>query len=115
MIRRRFLLSLSVFALLGCGLLQSSAEQTIQGSWRWEDEKSYLTWTFRSGTFSIEGYPPLRQDGSYQVVSTSEDTIVLHLYDRRGNLSTDPADLTIAIARDGQDVVIEGREFRKQS
>ena len=106
-------LSLIILSLLACSLIITDAnEQFIQGKWSQSGSAYgfalYSNYTFNRGLFTIEGYPPLKQSGSYRVVSSSGDTLVLEFDDQKGDLSTKSSKVTITIDRTKDAISLNG-------
>lgn len=94
---------------LACSFFITDAnEQFIQGKWSQSGSSGGFAWysnyTFDRGSFSIDGYPPLKHSGSYRLVSSKGDTLVLEFYDQKGDLSTENKNVTITIDR-GKDAI----------
>ncbi len=93
-----------ILSSLACSLIiTDSNEQFIQGKWSQSGSADGFAWysnyTFDRGSFTIDGYPPLRQSGSYRIVSSSGDTLVLEFYDQKGELGTENSKRTITMDR----------------
>ena len=89
-------------------------EKFLQGTWRLEgsDEKKnawYLEWTFDMGSFKLEGYPPLHQEGSYQIVDVVGDKVTLELYDQKGTFGTDKSKIEVILDKKKDTLVIKGQ------
>ena len=102
-----FLLTL-ILALAGASLgsapVQSPSERVMQGTWLLEGggkdntPRWYLEWTFGDkGNFTLNGYPPLHQEGSYRVVKTKGNTLTLELFDQKGNFGADKSQMQIVV------------------
>lgn len=91
----------------------------LRGTWRAEsfDESgaplSRVEWTFYDNTFEINGYPPLRREGTFVVKSETVDNIELFLTNQAG---TPPvADRSVSFAfTDANTFFLEGVEYKKQ-
>ncbi|MBI5052173.1 MAG: hypothetical protein HZB52_02775 [Chloroflexi bacterium] len=93
-----------ILSSLACSLIITDAnEQFLQGKWSQSGSADGFAWysnyTFDRGSFTIDGYPPLKQSGSYRLVSSSGDTLVLEFYDQKGDLSTENSKVTITVDR----------------
>ncbi|HKQ99787.1 MAG TPA: hypothetical protein VJT09_03890 [Pyrinomonadaceae bacterium] len=91
----------------------SRDEKLIQGTWRLDGNNDghawYLQWKFDHGKFTMIGYPPLRQEGSYRITKTGPGTLVLALYDQRGNFGTEDSEIGIAVDRRKDQLKIKGQ------
>ena len=106
-------ISLIILSSLACSWIITDAnEQFIQGKWSQSGEADGFAWysnyTFARGSFAIEGYPPLRQSGSYRLVSSSGDTLVLEFYNQKGDLRTENSKVTITIDRAKDAISLSG-------
>jgi len=102
-----------VLSSLACSLIiTDSNEQFIQGKWSRSGSADGFAWysnyTFNRGSFTIDGYPPLKQSGSYRILSSSGDTVVLEFYDQKGDLSTENSKVTITIDRVKDTISFDG-------
>src|ERR671939_1429577 len=89
-------------------------ERFLQGTWRLEgsDEKKnawYLEWTFDMGSFKVEGYPPLHQEGSYQIVDVVGDKVTLELYDQKGTFGTEKSKIEVILDKKKDTLMIKGQ------
>lgn len=104
---------LMLLVVLACSALAAaryaaaadSAEQFMQGTWRLSGMNDathswYLEWTFDHGTFTLDGYPPLHQEGKYRVVKEQGNRLTLELYEQQGNFGTADDKLEIVIDKD---------------
>jgi hypothetical protein len=112
MLYRLLLLPLQLIALISCST--SDTVSLIQGSWRLEEtldteglHRSYLVWHFENGHFSLQGYPPLRQSGRYQVLVSEEGSVRLRLFEQSGDLGSSEREIVITLANDT--LTIDGR------
>lgn len=83
---------------------QSVGERVMKGSWlldgggdkntpRW-----YLEWKFdEQGKFTLNGYPPVHQEGSYRIVKTKGDALTLELFDQKGTFGTDRSQIQVVV------------------
>ncbi|MEK7441384.1 MAG: hypothetical protein AAB571_11550 [Chloroflexota bacterium] len=106
-------LSLLIFSSLACSLIITDAnEQFIQGKWSQSGSADGFAWysnyTFNRGSFTIDGYPPLKQSGSYRIINSSGDTILLEFYDQKGELGTENSKRTITIDRAKDSISFDG-------
>jgi hypothetical protein len=106
-------ISLIILSSLACSLfITDSNEQFIQGKWSQSGAADGFAWysnyTFDRGSFTIEGYPPLKQSGSYRLVSSSGDTIVLEFYNQKGDFGTENSKATITIDRAKDAISLNG-------
>ena len=95
---------LIILSSLACSLIITDAnEQFIQGKWSQSGSDGGFAWysnyTFNRGSFTIDGYPPLRQSGSYRIINSSGDTLALEFYDQKGDLGTENSKTSITIDR----------------
>ena len=116
----RMALSLWVTILptLACSALQQitpdTTTQFIQGQWSYSQDLgdgffSNLTWDFRTGHFTLEGYPPLYQEGDYRVLTSDGDNVTLRLINQSGDLPSDDRDLEIVLDRSAETLMIDGQ------
>ena len=102
---------------VSCSLFIADAnEQFIQGKWSQSGSSGGFAWysnyTFDRGSFTLDGYPPLKQSGSYRLVSSKGDTLVLEFYAQKGDLSTENRKVTITIDRANDAISFnEGKDF----
>ena len=106
-------ISLIILSSLACSwIITDSNEQFIQGKWSQSGAADGFAWyssyTFDRGSFTIEGYPPLKQSGSYRIVSSSGNTLVLEFYDQKGDLGTENSKTTITIDRAKDAISLNG-------
>jgi hypothetical protein len=117
---RRLALAWCVLILpaLACSAVEQVTPDTnaqfIQGQWSYSEDlgggfASVLTWNFRAGHFTLEGYPPLFQEGDYRVVKSEGDTVILRLVNQSGDLSTDDRDIEIILDRSAETLMIDGQ------
>jgi hypothetical protein len=104
-------LILVVLFLAACIPLDPN-DQTIQGSWQaagdqGEGHSWYLKWTFKNGTFSVEGYPPLTQTGNYRVKSSIGSSLTLELTNQKGDWPTDDREIIILIDKTNNTLTID--------
>ncbi|HEX8844222.1 MAG TPA: hypothetical protein VF791_06245 [Pyrinomonadaceae bacterium] len=96
-------------------------EKFLQGTWRLEgaDEKKnawYLEWTFDMGTFKLEGYPPLHQEGSYQIIDVTGDKVTLELFDQKGTFGTEKSKIELILDKKKDTLMIKGQgPFKRNS
>jgi hypothetical protein len=100
-------------ATLACSsFITDPNEQFIQGKWSQSGSNDghawYLTYTFNSGSFTVEGYPPLRQTGSYRVVSSVGDVVVLEFYNQKGDWGTQNTKETLTLVRAQDQFSLDG-------
>ena len=110
--------SLLLIALVGVSAAApahalDSEEQRIQGTWRLEGANGghawFLEWTFTEGKFTLKGYPPLFQEGSYRITKSGPGRLTLELYDQKGNFGTENSQLEIIIDRRKDKLRIKGQ------
>ena len=102
----------------GWPLPQVSNEEFIQGTWRIDGYLNqaqrrgrwYQEWTFEHGKFKEEGYPPLRQAGSYRVLNEDGDKLTLELHDQEGTFGSKNSRLEIVINRQKDQLKIGSNE-----
>lgn len=89
-------------------------EKLIQGTWRLEGNNNghswFLEWTFEQGKFTLKGYPPLYQEGSYKIVQTDGQKLTVELYDQKGNFGTEKSQIEIVLKKDKDKLKIKGQE-----
>ena len=93
-----------VGAANGVGQKQSVGERVMKGTWlidgggdkntpRW-----YLEWKFdEQGKFTLNGYPPIHQEGRYRIVKTKGETLTLELFEQQGTLGTDKSQIQVVV------------------
>jgi hypothetical protein len=114
----RYSLLLAVL-LLGFSSLSSSVavnppqEKFLQGTWHLEgsDGKTSWTvkWTFDMGSFTLEGYPQLHQEGSYQITNVDGNKVSLELYDQKGNFGTEKSQIEVVLDKKKDTLMIKGQ------
>lgn len=110
-----FLITLISFSLTPAHSPADEAnEKLIQGTWRLEGRNGklswFLEWTFAEGKFTLKGYPPLFQEGSYKIVKTEGDKLTLELYDQKGNFGTERSEIEIVVHKAKDKLKIKGQE-----
>src|SRR5215208_4772438 len=113
----KFILSLLFIALVGFSVAPTSAtapdDKLIQGTWRLEGNNGghswFLEWKFAEGKFTLSGYPPLYQEGSYRIIQTVGAKLTLELYDQKGNFGTETSQIEIVINKDKDKLKIKGQ------
>lgn len=114
----KLILSLFFIALAGISSAAASApeadEKQIQGTWRIEGSNNghswFLEWNFEQGKFTLKGYPPLYQEGSYKIVNTDGNKLTIELYDQKGNFGTEKSRIEIVINKAKDTLKIKGQE-----
>jgi hypothetical protein len=104
-------------ALVGFSLaparVMDSDEQRIQGTWRLAGSNGshawFLEWKFEQGKFTLIGYPPLSQEGSYRIIKIDGAKLTLELYDQKGNFGTENSQIEIVIDKDKDKLKIKGQ------
>lgn len=104
-------------ALVGFSLaparVTDSDEQRIQGTWRLAGSSGghawFLEWKFEQGKFTLTGYPPLSQEGSYRIIKTDGAKLTLELYDQKGNFGTENSQIEIVTDKDTDKLKIKGQ------
>lgn len=93
---------------------EEANEKLIQGTWRLEGNNGghswFLEWTFAEGKFTLKGYPPLYQEGSYKIVKTDGNKLTIELYDQKGNFGTERSEIEIVIHKAKDRLKIKGQE-----
>jgi hypothetical protein len=89
-------------------------EKFLQGTWRLEGSDGnknswFLKWTFDMGSFTLEGYPPLHQEGSYQIISVDGDKVLIELFDQKGNFGTEKSQVEIILDKKKETLIIKGK------
>lgn len=114
----KFTLIILLLPIFACSALRQITPDTnaqfIQGQWSYSQDlggglASVLTWDFRNGHFTLEGYPPLAQKGDYRVVKSDGDTVTLRLVNQSGDLSTDDREMEIILDRSAETLMIDGQ------
>lgn len=96
----------------------SSEEYGFEGKWSFSDELDdgfsfYKEWHFESHRFSMEGYPPIYQEGHYRVKESRGDTFEVELFDQKGDLGTDPRTIEIILGNDSTQLTIENEVYTR--
>lgn len=67
---------------------ESEADQFLKGRWRAAGDNSghawFLEWKFGDGRFKQVGYPPISQEGKYEIEKVEKGKIFLNLSDQKG-------------------------------
>ena len=89
-------------------------EEIIQGTWRLTGQNDprhswYLEWTFNQGKFTLQGYPPLAQQGKYKIVKNDKNKMTLELYEQSGNFGTENSQIEITINKKKDTLMIKGQ------
>ncbi|HUQ34217.1 MAG TPA: hypothetical protein VM095_18995 [Pyrinomonadaceae bacterium] len=105
----KFILPLLFMALVGLSSAPAlvprvAGDKQIQGTWHFEGNDGgghswYLEWTFEQGKFTLKGYPPLYQEGSYRIIKSVGDKLTLELYDQKGNFGTENSQIEIVTGK----------------
>jgi len=115
----RLLLSLFFIALISFSSAPARSstdadEKLIQGTWRLEGSNNghswFLEWKFEHGKFTLKGYPPLYQEGSYKIVKTDGNKLTIELYEQKGNFGTENSQIEIVINKEKDKLKIKGQE-----
>ena len=114
----RLFLSLIFIALIGFsfapGRAADSTEKQIQGKWYLEGKNGniswFLEWTFEQGKFTLKGYPPLYQEGSYRIIKTDGNKLTIELYDQKGNFGSENSQIEIVIYKSKDKLKIKAQE-----
>lgn len=109
-----FFITLVSFSLAPALSSEDANEKLIQGTWRLEGSNNghswFLEWTFTEGKFTLKGYPPLFQEGSYKIIKTDGNKLTLELYDQKGNFGTERSEIEIVINKTKDKLKIKGQE-----
>jgi hypothetical protein len=113
----KLFLSLLFIVLVGFSFAPArttdSDEQQIQSTWRFEGTNGchswFLEWKFEQGKFTLKGYPPLYQEGSYRIIKTEGSKLTLELYDQKGNFGTENSRIEIVIDKGKDKLKIKGQ------
>ena len=91
----------------------SRDERMIQGTWRLDGNNDghawYLQWKFDRGKFTMIGYPPIHQEGSYRITKTGPGRLTLALYDQKGTFGTEDSEIEIVVDRRKNQLKIKGQ------
>ena len=108
-----FTLGLFTLALVGC----MHATTPIDGDWSisgGEGEESWYTnFSFHNGNYSIDGYPPLYEAGTYAVEADTTSTYTIQF---EPTTEIEPYSKTVRISEDGQTFeVVDGITLHKRN
>jgi hypothetical protein len=115
----KIILPLLFIALVSLPLAPAPAvtkadEKQIQGTWHLEGNNNghswFLEWTFTEGKFTLKGYPPLYQEGSYRIIKSAGNKLTLELYDQKGNFGTERSEIEIVINQKKNKLRIKNQE-----
>jgi hypothetical protein len=114
----KLFLSILLISVIGFSFaparVADSDENLIQGTWRLDGNNAghswFLEWTFEQGKFTLKGYPPLFQEGSYRIIKTDGSKLTLELYDQKGNFGTENSEIEIVIDKNKDKLKIKGQE-----
>lgn len=103
---------------------KSENEKFIQGTWFLAGETPeengpghawFLEWEFNNGKFVQKGYPPILQEGNYDVMEDEENRLKLRLKKQKGTFGTKDSELELVIDREARTLSIDGKNgFRPQ-
>ena len=101
-------------SLLASARSPKTNEEIIQGTWRLTGQNDprhswYLEWTFDQGKFTLQGYPPLAQQGKYKIVKNDDNKMTLELYEQSGNFGTENSQIEITINKKKDTLIIKGQ------
>lgn len=109
-----FFISLISFSSAPARYQADADEKLIQGIWRLEGSNNghswFLEWKFEQGKFSLKGYPPLYQEGSYKIVKADDKKLTIELYDQKGNFGTEKSQIEIVVHKEKDKLKIKGQE-----
>ena len=116
----KLFLSLALAALVACPFATGESEAFVQGTWRLSGMNDashswFLEWTFDQGRFTLDGYPPLHQEGKYRVLKEQGRRLTLELYDQQGNFGTRTETLEIVVDKDKETLRIKAQGPFKRS
>ena len=119
---------LMLLAVLACAAVAAShrataadsAEQFMQGTWRLSGMNDathswFLEWTFDHGKFTLDGYPPLHQEGKYRILKQRGNKLTLELYEQQGNFGTGTEQLEVVIDKNKDTLKIRDQGPFKRS
>ncbi len=114
------LLACSALAASHRATASDSAEQFMQGTWRLSGMNDathgwFLEWTFDHGKFTLDGYPPLHQEGKYRILKQQGSKLTLELYDQQGNFGTGSEKLEIVLYKNKDTLKIKEQGPFKRS
>jgi hypothetical protein len=58
-----------------------------------------IDWTFEQGKFTLKGYLPLYQEGSYRIIKRAAGKLTLELFDQKGNFGTENSQIEIVTGK----------------
>lgn len=101
----KLFLSLALAALVAFPFAAGENEKLMQGTWRLSGMNDathswFLEWTFDQGKFTLDGYPPLHQEGKYRVLNEQGAKLTLELYDQQGNFGEGTEKLEVIVDKD---------------
>jgi hypothetical protein len=116
----KFFLFLFLLVIVLTSCTQSPAEQFIQGKWAQGNVHYWAEWNFDNGTYWYEyddTHLNIYQTGSYIVIESGEDYILLELVDQQGGVPSieDKAELRINFNREADTVHIRRSDFTRVS
>lgn len=95
----------------------SEAEQFLRGKWRAAGENSghtwFLEWKFDNGKFKQVGYPPISQEGKYEIEKVEKGKIFLNLYDQKGTFGERINTVEIKIDNEMKKISISQMKFSR--
>jgi len=114
------MLACSALAVSPRATATDSAEQFVQGTWRLSGMNDathswFLEWTFDHGKFTLDGYPPLHQEGKYRVLKQQGNKLTLELYEQQGNFGAGKEKLEVVVGKDKETLRIKDQGPFKRS
>jgi hypothetical protein len=111
------ILVVALFALAGCS---DQNYEFIQGHWQRGDVHFSDDWYFERGNFIHEssidvGGPNVRQTGSYRVLDSQEDKLIIELFDLQVSSGIDRHQIQIVIDREADTIRFQGATYKRVS
>lgn len=110
-----------VFAILGVSLFAWGCtlfSQPFEGQWSASGSENnfswYTTYTFKQGAYTISGYPPLSEKGTYTITTAVDQTFTLRLQPTQADPEkTEPYEIEMELSDDGQILQLGTLDLRK--
>jgi major membrane immunogen (membrane-anchored lipoprotein) len=104
----------SVFLLVGCG---KDTTTPIDGTWSASGENDGYAWkisySFESGHYVIDGYPPIHDEGTFSLIESETNTYEVTLTPDEEPDSVYTVNATLA--EDGEALTIGNNELKRQN
>lgn len=108
---------LSLAVALGTMLTACAAPDpapALAGGWTFSQDLgqgfgAYLTWSFAGDRFTLEGYPPLRQEGRFRLIERRDHTYRIQLFAQSGDLPADEREILVVYDPTADTLMIDGQ------